>query len=88
MNPNTPAPNIGWWLLRHALVGLAIGAGLGLTVIAFDVGHIRTLALQQSSGIALFALCLLCGLTCGGAQMGMAVMLLAEDGASADRNDS
>jgi hypothetical protein len=34
---------------------------------------------QQSSGIALFALCLLCGFTCGAAQMGIAVMALADD---------
>jgi hypothetical protein len=79
MKSDTPAPHIGWWLLRHVLGGFAIGASLGLAVIAFDIGQIRTLAVQQSSGIALFALCLLCGFTCGAAQMGIAVMALADD---------
>lgn len=73
-----PPPHIAW-LLRHALLGFAIGVAVGLAVIAFDVGQLRTLARQDGGAIALFLLCFFCGLTCGGVQIGLAVMALGDD---------
>jgi hypothetical protein len=73
-----PPPHVAW-LLRHGLIGFAIGVALGLAIIAFDVGQLRTLSRQDGGAIALFMLCFFCGLTCGGVQIGLAVIALGDD---------
>jgi hypothetical protein len=73
-----PPPHVTW-LFRHGLIGFAIGVALGLTIIAFDVGQLRTLSRQDGGAIALFVLCFFCGLTCGGVQIGLAIMALGDD---------
>jgi len=70
------------FLVRHLLVGVAGGLLFGGLMVAFDIGHLRTLAGESSSGMLSLGL-LFFGLavTFGSLAMGVAIM-----GQGADEN--
>lgn len=68
------------FLLRHLLLGILGGSIFGGLVIAFDIGHLRSLAVESSDG-ALTLVLFFFGLfvTFGGIGMGIGVMSLGRD---------
>lgn len=68
------------FLLRHALIGVGLGALFVGALVLLDIGRLGTLAGQSASGlIALVVLTCAVGITFGSVQMGFAVMLMSED---------
>ncbi|WP_374310523.1 hypothetical protein [Methylocella sp.] len=68
------------FLLRHALIGIAIGLFVVLIIVVEDVAHLYTLiASSADRWLWLFLLAASFGLTFGSLQMGMAVMLMPRD---------
>lgn len=81
-------PHLVRFLLRHAVIGIAIAILFVGGLIAFDIARLGTLVVQSSAGpVAVIALTIALGITFGSVQMGMAVMLLHadEDGAGPGR---
>ncbi|MEG3638228.1 hypothetical protein [Magnetococcus sp. PR-3] len=67
------------FLLRHTLIGFALSATTVAAMIYWNFNQMGTLILGSSSPILIIAvLTFFMGLTLASAQMGMAVMLLAE----------
>ena len=65
------------FLLRHALIGFAIGLAAVVFIVWQDVGRVGTLIASSSQRwLALGLLCFMFGLTFGSVQMGFAIMLL------------
>ena len=68
------------FLIRHALIGIAVAFVFVGALLAFDVARLGTLVwASPSGGLAVAALTFALGLTFGSVQMGVAVMLLGED---------
>lgn len=68
------------FLLRHALIGVGLGALFVGALVLLDVGRLGTLAGQSASGlVALTVLTCAVGITFGSVQMGFAIMLMSED---------
>ena len=73
-------PHLVKFLLRHALIGFAIGLAAVILIVFADVGHIRTLIDNSSQGwLALALLSFSLGLTFASVQMGFAIMLMPMD---------
>ncbi|WP_371348117.1 hypothetical protein [Ancylobacter sp. IITR112] len=73
-------PHLVRFLLRHALIGVGLGALFVGTLVLLDVGRLGTLVGQSASGvIALVILTFAVGITFGSVQMGFAIMLMGED---------
>ncbi|MDQ0346596.1 hypothetical protein [Ancylobacter vacuolatus] len=73
-------PHLVRFLMRHALIGVGLGALFVGTLVLLDVARLGTLMTQSSSGlIALIVLTGAVGITFGSVQMGFAIMLLGED---------
>lgn len=73
------APRLITFLLRHALIGFAIGIAFVLCLLHLDVGELGTLIGAEPSGlVAASALAFVMGITFGSVQMGFAVMLLPD----------
>jgi len=72
-----PMPELVRFLVRHALIGIAVAAASVAALLTFDVARLGTLVWQSPSGIVA-VIALTCGLaiTFGSVQMGFAVMLL------------
>jgi hypothetical protein len=67
------------FLLRHALIGFAIGLVAAMLLVHQDLFQIGTLIGASSDRwLALGLLSFMFGLTFGSVQMGFAIMLLAE----------
>jgi hypothetical protein len=68
------------FLVRHMLVGIAGGLLFGSLVLAFDVGHLRSLAGQSPDGVLTLGLFFF-GLivTFGSLAMGVGIMSQGED---------
>ena len=65
------------FLIRHALIGFAIGVGAVVLIVAGDVGRLGSLiAASSQRWLALGLLGFLFGLTFGSVQMGFAIMLM------------
>lgn len=75
-------PSLVRFMIRHALAGAALGAGVGLGLLLADAWGLATLARQASFGLAAWVL-LPWGfaVTFGGVQIGIAVMLIDGDDA-------
>ena len=68
------------FLIRHALIGFAIGVGAVVLIVAGDVGRLGSLiAASGQRWLVLGLLGFLFGLTFGSVQMGFAIMLLPYD---------
>lgn len=68
------------FLIRHALIGVGLGALFVGALVLLDIGRLGTLAGQSASGlIALTALTCAVGITFGSVQMGFAIMLMSEE---------
>lgn len=68
------------FLIRHALIGVGLGALFVGALVLLDIGRLGTLAGQSASGlIALVVLTCAVGITFGSVQMGFAIMLMSED---------
>lgn len=64
------------FLLRHALIGFALGAVFVSAIVCLDIGGLRGLLLNDAGGwLAAGLLVFFAGSTFAAAQMGMAVML-------------
>lgn len=73
-------PHLVRFLMRHALIGVGVGALFVGTLVLLDVARLGTLMTQSSSGlIALIVLTGAVGITFGSVQMGFAIMLLGDD---------
>ncbi|MFK8250082.1 hypothetical protein [Ancylobacter terrae] len=73
-------PHLVRFLLRHALIGIAIAVLCVGGLISFDIARLGTLVTQSSAGpLAVVALTIALGITFGSVQMGMAVMLLGAE---------
>ena len=74
------------YLLQHLCYGLAAGGTFGGLVLATDLGHIRTLALESPNPAPVLVMLFL-GLfvTFGSVAMGVGIMSLASD--DEDGND-
>lgn len=73
-------PHLVRFLMRHALIGVGLGALFVGALVLLDVARLGTLMTQSSSGlIALIVLTGAVGLTFGSVQMGFAIMLMGED---------
>lgn len=73
------APQLITFLLRHALIGFAIGIAFVFCLLQLNVGELGTLVGGEPSGlVAAGALAFAMGITFGSVQMGFAVMLLPE----------
>ncbi|PWE17375.1 hypothetical protein DDZ18_06735 [Marinicauda salina] len=69
-------PGLVIFLVRHALLGFAIGVVFTGVLLAFDVARLRSLMLGSPSGwLGAGLLAFFVGSTFAAAQMGMAVML-------------
>ncbi len=80
-------PHLVRFLLRHALLGVALAVVFVGALLALDIAGLGTLMWQSPSGlIAAFALTVALSVTFGSAQMGFAVMLLPEDDAPRPRD--
>ena len=80
-------PHLVRFLLRHALLGVALAVAFVGALLALDIAGLGTLMWQSPSGpIAAFALTVVLSVTFGSAQMGFAVMLLTEDDAPPPRD--
>ncbi|HIJ62643.1 MAG TPA: hypothetical protein HPQ04_08140 [Rhodospirillaceae bacterium] len=68
------------FLLRHLLVGVVGGLLFGGLILAFDIGHLRTLAGESANGLLSLGL-LFFGLavTFGSLGMGVGIMSQGED---------
>jgi len=67
------------FLARHCAIGFAIAAAAVAVLLAFDVANLRSLAMVTEGGwLAMAVLTFFMGLTCASAQMGIAIMSLAE----------
>jgi hypothetical protein len=68
------------FLLKHALIGGAVGMMFVATLLALDVANLASLMGRSPSGIlAAVILAFATGLTFGSVQMGFAVMLMTDD---------
>jgi hypothetical protein len=68
------------FLLRHMLVGMVGGILFGVLVLSFDIGRLRSLAVESTDGIltlVLFFFGLL--VTFGSVGMGIGIMSLGHD---------
>ena len=73
-------PGLVVFLIRHALLGFAIGIVFTGALLAFDIASLRTLMLGSPAGwLAAGLLAFFVGSTFAAAQMGMAVMLSGRD---------
>jgi hypothetical protein len=73
-------PKLVIFLAKHAALGFAIAAAFVGGLVALDVGHLRTLlAGSNDAWLPAFVLTFAMGLTFSSVQMGVAVMLLAEE---------
>jgi O-antigen/teichoic acid export membrane protein len=73
-------PHLVKFLLRHALIGFAIGLAVVLAIVYQDLGHIGDLIEASSQRwLALALLSLGFGFTFGSIQMGFAIMLMPGD---------
>ena len=73
-------PHLVRFLIRHALIGVGLGALFVGTLVLLDVARLGTLMTQSSSGlIALIVLICAVGITFGSVQMGFAIMLMGDD---------
>ncbi len=77
-----PMPPLVRFMIRHALIGAALGAAVGFGLLLADVWGLATLARQASFGFAAWLL-LPWGfaITFGGVQIAIAVMLIEGDAA-------
>jgi hypothetical protein len=67
------------FLIRHALIGFSMGLGAVALIVSQDLFRIGTLIGASSDRwLALGLLGFMFGLTFGSAQMGFAIMLLAD----------
>ena len=70
-----------YFLARHAAIGFAIATFFVAALIVADVGRLGTLVVGSDVGaLALALLTFFTGLTFGSVQMGIAIMLLGQDG--------
>jgi hypothetical protein len=70
-------PTLVRFLVRNAVIGFVIALVAMSTILAFDFGGLRSLAMGSDMGIvAIGALTWALGLTFASAQMGFAIMLL------------
>lgn len=68
------------FMLLHAVIGFVIAVVFVGALMVSDAAGLRTLMMASDSGyVAIFMLVFVSGLTFGGAQMGVAVMLLGEE---------
>ena len=68
------------FLAYHAALGFAFALFFVLTLLAFDVGALRSLLLEsEQKWTALFVLTFFMGLTFGSVQMGIAIMRIGRD---------
>lgn len=68
-------PDLVRFLLRHALLGAAIGIAFTALILVFDIGKIRTLTEGTPTGAGVRLLtAFFIGSTFASAQMGIAVM--------------
>lgn len=71
-----PVTGLPLFLLRHALIGFAIGVVFVSAIVWLDTGGLRGLLLNDAGGwLAAGLLIFFAGSTFAAAQMGMAVML-------------
>ena len=77
------------FLLRHAVLGMAIGVAFTAVLLVLDVGHLRHLTEGTASGTGVrLLLAFFIGSTFASLQMGIAVMYNPPgDGASDDADD-
>ena len=68
------------FLLRHAVLGMAIGIAFTAVLLVFDIGHLRTLTAGDPAGTGVrLLLAFFIGSTFASLQMGIAVMLAPPD---------
>ncbi|XBQ15492.1 MAG: hypothetical protein ABL308_11060 [Oceanicaulis sp.] len=68
-------PDLIRFLIRHALIGAAIGVAFTALLLVFDVGNIRTMTEGTATGTGVRLLTVFfIGSTFASAQMGIAVM--------------
>ncbi len=73
-------PELVRFLVKHAVIGMGLGAAFVIALLYFDVGKLRTLIMGSPSGwIAAALLVVFVGSTFAAAQMGMAVMTQPKD---------
>ena len=78
-------PRLVTFLIGHAALGFAIALAAVTLMMITNVANLRTLIIESEVG--LLALCLLTfflGLTLASAQMGIAVIMLKDDGRGPD----
>ena len=77
------------FLLRHAVLGMAIGVAFTAVLLVLDVGHLRRLTEGSLTGLGVrLLLAFFIGSTFASLQMGIAVMYNPPgDGASDDADD-
>lgn len=72
------------FLLRHAVLGMAIGIAFTAALLVFDIGHLRTLTAGDPAGTGVrLLLAFFIGSTFASLQMGIAVMLAPPRGEDA-----
>lgn len=70
-------PYLVRFLIRHALIGMALAVVFVCALVTLDIAGLGTLMWRSSSGpLAALALTIVLCITFGSAQMGFAVMLL------------
>jgi len=75
------------FLLRHAVLGMAIGIAFTAVILIFDIGHIRSLTASDPAGTGIrLLLAFFIGSTFASLQMGIAVMY-APPGRGDDADD-
>lgn len=73
-------PEMVRFLVKHALIGMGLGAAFVIALLYFDVGKLQSLMMKSPSGwIAAALLAFFVGSTFAAAQMGMAVMTQPKD---------
>lgn len=73
-------PTLVRFMLVHAAIGFCLAVVFVGALMIADVGGLRTLMIASGQGaVAISMLLFMSGLTFGGAQMGVAVMLLGEE---------
>ena len=76
------------FLLRHAILGMAIGIAFTAVLLVLDVGHLRRLTEGSVSGTGVrLLLAFFIGSTFASLQMGIAVMYNPPGGSQSDEDD-
>lgn len=69
------------FLIRHAVLGMAIGIAFTALILVFDIGHLRSLTAADPAGTGIrLLLAFFIGSTFASLQMGIAVMIAPPGG--------